>query len=109
MLVACVRCGRPTKPGPTCDACAAASPANERPYDAAAWRRRSREFLRKHPKCALCGKPSDTADHYPHTRKELLAQNVPDPDEEKYLRALCRWCHSRFGRRTMMRFTNDPA
>jgi 5-methylcytosine-specific restriction protein A len=61
--------------------------------------------------CARLGKKqrAEVADHYPSTRKELLARNVPDPDDEKYLRALCRRCHSRHGKRSMMRFNNDPA
>jgi 5-methylcytosine-specific restriction protein A len=96
-----------------CADCLAAQPANERPYDDADWRRRSSRFLRG-KLCQICETmglttPATVADHYPHTRKELLTLGVEQPDEEKYLRPLCTGCHARYGRRSTMRFNNDPA
>jgi 5-methylcytosine-specific restriction protein A len=114
MKTACVRCGRIIEGRrPVCDECKASQPANERPYDSADWKRRSARFLRG-KLCALCSRhglsiPATVADHYPLTRKELLAQGIETPDEEKYLRPLCASCHSRYGRKTRMQFDNDPA
>jgi 5-methylcytosine-specific restriction protein A len=114
MMVACVTCGKPTTPGPTCDDCRSASPANERPYDSAKWKRRAHRFLMRHRWCALCSKEglstqATVADHYPETRKELLARGVDDPDRDEYLRPLCVTHHATHGRKTRLRFTNDPA
>ena len=115
MRVACVSCGRPTDHGVKCDECKKASPANERPYDDAEWKRRSAAFLRRHPWCVVCQDElglsikATVADHYPETRKELLAKNVDDPDAARYLRPLCVQHHATHGRKTTIRFDNDPA
>lgn len=113
MRVACVRCGRPAEEN-VCEQCRSASPANERPYDEVAWKRRSRSFLRVHRWCVLCLERGLTvkatvADHYPETRKELLARGVDDPDASGYLRPLCASDHARHGRHTRIRWDNDPA
>ena len=47
-----------------------------------------------HMVCRLCGDPATIADHYPHTRKELIAKGL-DPDDPQYGRALCKHCHDR--------------
>jgi 5-methylcytosine-specific restriction protein A len=115
MMTACHRCGKPTgEPGGVCPECKSASPANERPYDDAAWRRTSAAFLRRHRWCVLCSAEglstqATIADHYPETRKELLMRRVENPDDPKYLRPLCASHHATHGRKTRMRFDNDPA
>lgn len=42
-----------------------------------------------------CPSPSTIADHYPKTRRQLLAEGVADPDHPRYLRGLCKPCHDR--------------
>lgn len=115
MQVACQRCGRIIDTGTLCDECRSTyrSPT-ERPYDSAEWRRISRRFLARNKWCASSlhrGKkvPATVADHYPHSRRELLAKGVANPDDEKYLRPLCTKCHNARGASHTMRFTNDPA
>ena len=44
--------------------------------------------------CVLCGEPASIADHYPRTRKQLIADG-DDPDDPTYGRALCKRCHDR--------------
>ena len=53
------------------------------------WSRRRTAFLAKHPLCADCGEPATDADHYPTTRRVLLAQGVADPDADAYLVPRC--------------------
>ena len=66
--------------------------AAERGYDAA-WQRFAREFLQRHPKCAVCGKPAQAVDH-----KEMPAQVMLDVygkfvlDERMY-QPLCFSCN----------------
>lgn len=43
---------------------------------------------------APCGKPSIHADHWPLSRRELVAQGE-DPNDPKHGRGLCTSCHSR--------------
>lgn len=115
MQVACQRCGRAIDKGTLCDECRSTYPSpTERPYDSSAWRRVSFKFLARHKWCESRlhrGQrvPARVADHYPHSRKELLAQGVANPDDEKYLRALCVKCHNARGASHRMKFTNDPA
>jgi 5-methylcytosine-specific restriction enzyme A len=51
------------------------------------------EYLLQHPRCVLCGRIADLPDHYPVSRRRLVALGVPDPDADQYLRPLCRPCH----------------
>jgi 5-methylcytosine-specific restriction protein A len=41
-----------------------------------------------------CDAPSTRADHYPRTRRELLAAGVPDPDDPALMRGLCESHHN---------------
>jgi 5-methylcytosine-specific restriction protein A len=52
-------------------------------------------FLRRHPRCVDCGAPATVADHAPVSRRDLIAQGVHDPDDERYLQARCGPCHGR--------------
>ncbi len=66
----------------------------ERGYDAR-WRRRRLDYLAAHPYCLLCGRLAEIGDHYPTSRRQLVAQGVADPDADERLRPLCRTCHDR--------------
>jgi 5-methylcytosine-specific restriction protein A len=68
--------------------------AAQRGYDAR-WRRIRRRFLEANPTCALCPAPSQVPDHYPRSRRKLLAEGIADPDRPQYLRPLCTSCHNR--------------
>lgn len=43
--------------------------------------------------CVLCGADATDADHYPQTRRELLAAGL-NPNDPRYGRSLCHQCHS---------------
>jgi 5-methylcytosine-specific restriction protein A len=59
-----------------------------------AWAKRRRAYLIRHPICTLCPRQATVADHYPESRRELVAAGVPDPDADHRLRALCAPCHA---------------
>lgn len=42
-----------------------------------------------------CGAASDTIDHWPRSRKQLVAMGVQYPNDPAYLRGLCGACHMR--------------
>ena len=44
--------------------------------------------------CQECGGPGNVADHYPLSRRELIAQGL-DPDNPDYGRCLCVPCHNK--------------
>jgi 5-methylcytosine-specific restriction protein A len=49
--------------------------------------------LDRDPICVLCELAVSTvADHYPHSRRELIALHL-DPDDPQYGRGLCKRCH----------------
>jgi len=60
------------------------------------WAKRIRlPFLTAHPTCALCGRLAAHPDHWPTSRRQLLAQRVPDPDAWYRMRPLCGSCHGK--------------
>ncbi|AXG80453.1 HNH endonuclease [Streptomyces paludis] len=59
------------------------------------WPRIRRAYLYANPWCVLCGRLANVADHFPLSRRELLAQGVLNPDTPKHLRPLCVACHNR--------------
>lgn len=68
--------------------------AAQRGYGGRAWRVARRAVLRRDPVCVLCHKQFATvADHWPTSRRDLLAAGVADPDAPHRLRALCASCH----------------
>lgn len=70
--------------------------AAERGYSGKAWRFARRTVLRQNPICVVCKHEFATvADHWPTSRRELVAQGVTNPDAPCYLRALCASCHGR--------------
>ncbi|RSO28310.1 HNH endonuclease [Streptomyces sp. WAC 06725] len=59
------------------------------------WQRIRRRYLYHHPWCVLCSRTAMVADHFPLSRRELVAQGVADPDAWSCLRPLCTQCHNR--------------
>lgn len=60
-----------------------------------AWPIRRLDYLARNPWCALCPRPATIADHWPRTRRQLLTARVQDPDDDRYLRPICRPCHNK--------------
>jgi len=51
--------------------------------------------LARHPVCVLCrAAPSTVADHFPRSRRELVALGL-DANDPRYGRGLCARCHNR--------------
>lgn len=70
--------------------------ARQRGYGGRNWTRARRAVLVRDRMCVLgCGRPATVADHWPTSRRDLIAQGVEDPDAPERLRGLCRDCHSR--------------
>lgn len=59
------------------------------------WRMWRLGFLRRHPMCLLCPRLAEVPDHWPRSRRQLLAQGVRNPDQDRYCRPLCRSCHDK--------------
>lgn len=68
--------------------------AAERGYTSAGHRRFRRHVLRRDPLCVLCGRVATIADHWPTSRRDLLALGL-DPDDPQRGRGLCKPCHDR--------------
>lgn len=66
----------------------------ERGY-ATRWQRIRRTYLYRNPWCLLCGGMAQVADHFPESRRSLVARGVSDPDGASRLRPLCTQCHNR--------------
>lgn len=96
----CPKPGCPTlTPGGPCDAHKRAPdtrPASHlRGYGSAHRNRFRPGVLQRHPTCVLCQRaPATRADHWPLSRKELVAKGL-DPDDPKYGRGLCASCDGR--------------
>jgi 5-methylcytosine-specific restriction enzyme A len=92
------RCGRLTAGG-RCDECRRAADrrrgtSSERGYNSAGHRQFRESVLAKHPICQVCLRVAATvADHFPVSRRELLAQGL-DPNDPARGRGLCSRCHS---------------
>lgn len=101
-LRVCAVPGCPTlTPGGRCPAHAKASDrargtASQRGYTSKGHRRTFREqVLARDPICKVCRKARSTvADHYPVSRRDLIAQGL-DPNDPKHGRGLCDTCHNR--------------
>lgn len=75
---------------------AARGTAAERGYGGKAYRFGRRAVLRRDPVCVLCHTaPATVADHYPVSRRELLAMGIRNPDAPDRMRGLCASCHGR--------------
>lgn len=60
-----------------------------------AWARKRKAFIYRNPWCLICARAANVADHYPLSRKQLIAKGEVDPDASKHLRPLCVSCHNR--------------
>lgn len=85
--------------GGRCDTCRGKAEqrrgtAAERGYNGR-WRRKRHAYLTRHPLCVLCPAQASVADHYPTSRRDLIARGVRDPDADHRLRPLCATCHGR--------------
>ena len=70
--------------------------AAQRGYSGKAWQRARRIVLRRDPICKACMRAFSTdVDHWPDSRRDLIAAGVKDPDAPHRLRGLCHPCHSR--------------
>jgi 5-methylcytosine-specific restriction protein A len=63
-------------------------------YKTTRWQRIRKAYLYRHPWCVLCARQATVADHYPLSRKQLVAQGV-EPDTPSRLRPLCAPCHNK--------------
>lgn len=86
-----------------CDACRAKAEQargtrTQRGYTNA-WLRISERYLARHPLCVVrrpgCTLVATVSDHYPVSRRDLVAQGVRDPDADHRLRPVCAQCHGR--------------
>ncbi len=68
--------------------------ATQRGYSGPRHRRFRRIILQRDPLCVLCGAIATVADHYPISRRDLVAQGL-DPDNPACGRGLCVRCHSK--------------
>lgn len=68
--------------------------SNERGYTTR-WQRTRKAYLYRNPWCLLCGRMATVADHFPLSRRELVAQGFAEPDAFNRLRPLCTQCHNR--------------
>lgn len=87
--------------GGRCDDCKrqadqARGSAAQRGYAGKTWRTARAATLQRDPVCVICHTAESTvADHYPTSRRDLVAMKVPNPDHPSRLRGLCSSCHSR--------------
>lgn len=98
----CPSCRQPVAAGQPCPTCrpirvadyhARVGNSETHGYDHR-WRKRRRAYLATHPLCELCGRLAQVPDHYPISRRQLVADGVPDPDAWHRLRPLCIPCHN---------------
>ena len=70
---------------------------SERGYDKAHRHFRALVLQAAQNHCAVptCDTEPTVADHYPHTRKELVAMGL-DPNDPRYGRALCTYHHNQY-------------
>ena len=61
-------------------------------------------YLERHPICDHCGNTATIA-HHTTRRTLLVAMNIPNPDDDRYLQPLCTTCHGRLHATEGDRFT----
>jgi 5-methylcytosine-specific restriction protein A len=60
------------------------------------WRERVQpRFIYRNPWCVLCGGQATVADHWPISRRDLVAKGEASPDSFKHLRPLCKACDAK--------------
>lgn len=69
--------------------------SKERGYSTPGHKRFRRLVLRRDPVCVVCGKAASTvADHWPTSRRDLVAQGL-NPNDPAAGRGLCASCHGK--------------
>ena len=68
--------------------------AAQRGYTSAGHKRFRRLVLERDRLCVLCGHVATVADHWPTSRRDLLAAGL-DPNDPARGRGLCKPCHDR--------------
>ena len=69
--------------------------ATERGYTSKGHAAFRRAVISADPVCVACHlRPSTVADHYPHSRRELIELGL-NPNDPQYGRGLCKSCHDR--------------
>lgn len=69
--------------------------AADRGYNSKAYQAARRRVLLRDPVCVVCKvRFSTVSDHWPDSRRDLIAMGVPDPDSPDLMRGLCHPCHS---------------
>ena len=69
--------------------------AADRGYNSKTYQQARRTVLLRDPVCVVCGvRFSTVSDHWPDSRRDLVAMGVPDPDSPDRMRGLCGPCHS---------------
>ncbi|WP_329369655.1 HNH endonuclease [Streptomyces sp. NBC_01483] len=59
------------------------------------WERIRKRYLYAHPWCVLCSKTTTATDHFPESRRALVAKGAKDPDAFSRLHPLCTSCHNK--------------
>jgi 5-methylcytosine-specific restriction protein A len=60
------------------------------------WRERVQpRFIYRNPWCVLCGQRAQVADHWPISRRDLIARGERNPDAVTHLRPLCKACDAK--------------
>lgn len=95
----CTRCGRPSIGNGRCvkhnnQVDAQRPSSKDRGYASAGHRKFQTDVLSAAQHRCSCGAVATVADHYPHSRKELIAMGE-NPDDPRHGRALCATCHNR--------------
>lgn len=92
------RCGYDCHPG--CKQADKRGPGRAKDYGSA-WRKVRDPFIKAHPRCVgvngehhpNCNGVAVVPDHWPESRRSLVARGVPDPDAWHRLQALSMNCH----------------
>lgn len=64
-------------------------------YHTPEWRRFTADYLRRHPVCVLCGRPSEATDHHLMSAPEMIRGFGGFVYDERYYRALCTSCNTK--------------
>lgn len=64
-------------------------------YATSRWRAFTADYLKRHPVCALCGRPSQATDHHLMTAPQMLREFGEFIYDERYYRPLCTSCNTK--------------
>lgn len=80
--------------------------STERGYDAR-WNRFARDFLKSHPTCTMCGKPSTCVDHKDMPADVMLSAYGRFDLDPIHYQALCNRCNASKGKREDRMMRNE--